>query len=157
MTLRRLSRDVRGTSILELGLALPLLMGVLVCLLDVARMYSAQITIQQAAARSLERVQVGTNRLTFGHVQEEAATAANVPTSDVTVTSWTQCHNTATRHPYNHVCAAPTSSTTPPSTARYVEVTVNSAYTPYYSFTPLGTRRSDGKVAISARAAVRIQ
>jgi Flp pilus assembly protein TadG len=160
--LLRLGRDRRGTSLLELGLALPLLMGVLVCLLDVTRLYSAQMSLQQAAARSLERVQVGTNRLTFGHVQQEAATAAGVPTTQVRVDSWVECNNNTTKLPYTTVCTAPAPPPPPaaapgPMTARYVEVRIESTYTPYYSFTPLGTRRADGKVEIVARSAVRVQ
>lgn len=154
-SLSRLARDARGASILELGLALPLLMGVLVSLLDVARMYSAQITIQQAAARSLERLQVGSDRLNFDYVRDEAAAAAGVPTSQVTVTSWAECNGDTTPLPYNSICPIP--SPPPSSVARYVEVTINSTYTPYYSFTPLGARNDDGKIPISARSAVRVQ
>lgn len=147
---------------LELGLALPLIMGVLVCLLDVARLYSAQITIQQAAARSLERLQVGSDRLNFTYVRDEAAAAAGVPTSQVTVSSWAECNGNTTRLPYNSVCPTPAPPPPPavptgPSTARYVEVMINSTYTPYYSFTPLGTRNAEGKVPISARSGVRVQ
>lgn len=151
LSLRQIGCDRRGTSILELGLSLPLLMTVLVCLLDISRCYSAQMSLQQSAARALERVQVGSDRLSFAYARAEAATAAGVDPSQVTVTSWTECNNNTTRLAYTSLCTVGQTS------ARYVEVTINSAYTPYFSFTPLGTRRDDGKVAISARSAVRVQ
>lgn len=149
--LRALRRDRRGVSIIELGLSLPVFMVVLVGLVDVARCYSAQMSIQQAAARSLERLQVGSNRLTFDHIRQEAATAANVPLTQVEVANWAECNNNTTRLAYNAVCTSGQSS------ARYVEVTINSAYTAFFSFSPLGARRSDGRVALSARSAVRVQ
>ena len=147
-TLRRLARERRGASIIELALALPLLSVMMIGLVDVASCYSAQMSIQQAAARSLERVQVNGMTSNFAFVKTEAATAAGVPESQVTVETWLECDNVKQAATVT-VC---------PGTAdagKYVKVTITSSYSPFFAVSPLGTRQANGSVALSASAAVR--
>ena len=143
-------RDRRGTSIIEMGLALPILMVLLVGLIDVARCYSTQMSIQQAAARALERLQVGNSRTDFAFVRTEAAAAAGVAESQVTIDNWLECNQV--RQP-----ATTQDCPTGQVRARYVQVTINSSYTPYFSFSPVGTRQSNGTVALTTNSAVRYQ
>ena len=148
-TFIRIIRDRRGTSIIEMALALPILMVLLVGLIDVARCYSTQMSIQQAAARALERLQVGNSRTDFEFVRTEAAAAAGTG-AQVTIDKWLECDQV--RQP-----ATTLDCPTGQLRARYVQVTINSSYTPYFRFSPLGARRADGTVALTANSAVRYQ
>ena len=143
-----LRRDRRGVSILELGLAMPILSVMLLGLVDVASCYSAQMSVQQATARALERVQATGATTDFAFVRTEAAAAAGVPESQVTIDNWLECNNVRQG-------ATVTVCTTGQTSARYVQVSISSSYTPYFAYSPLGTRQADGKVALSASSALR--
>ena len=148
--LQRLRRDRRGASILELGLVLPVIMVVLLGLIDVATLYSTQLSLQQAAARSLERVQVGNSRTDFAFVRTEGATAAGVPVEQVTVETWLECNQVR----------QPASTQDCPSgqqRARYVQVAIASTYQPYFRYSPLGVRNARGDIPLTARSSVRYQ
>ena len=145
-----LHRDRRGASILELGLVLPVIMVVLLGLIDVATLYSTQLSLQQAAARALERVQVGNSRTDFAFVRTEAATAAQVPESQVTVETWLECDQV--RQP-----ASTQDCPTGEQRARYVEVAIASTYQPYFPYSPLGERNASGNIPLTARSSVRYQ
>lgn len=150
---RRIRRDRRGASIIELALAMPVISIMLVGLVDMSSLFSAQLSLQQAAARSLERVQVtGTttdlSSSNFEFLRTEAATAAGVPETKVEVTKWLECDNVR----------QPSTVTLCPGTAdaaRYVRVKIDKGYVPFFSFSPLGARQTDGTVALSAAASVR--
>lgn len=126
-------------------------MVVLVGILDGARCFSAQMSLQQAASRALERVQVSGARTNFDYVRTEAANAAGVPPGQVTVTSWAECNNNPAQLAYTTVCPSGQ------PTARYVQVRITSTYTPYFRFSPLGTRDGNGNVALAAQSSVRVQ
>jgi Flp pilus assembly protein TadG len=127
---------------------MPLLSIMLVGLVDVASCFSAQMTIQQAAARSLERVQTSGSTTDFAYVRTEAAAAAGVPESQVTLDSWLECDNV-------RQAATVVTCTSTQISAKYLQVSISSTYTPYFPFSPLGTRHADGKVGLSAASAVR--
>ena len=150
IALQGLRRDRRGTSILELGLVLPILMVVLLGLIDVASLYSARMSLQQAAARALERVQVGNSREDFAFVRSEAVAGAGVDPSQVTVNTWLECNQAPQP-------AATTDCPAGQQRARYVQVAITSAYSPFFRYSPLGARDSAGNVALVARSAVRYQ
>jgi Flp pilus assembly protein TadG len=146
--LRRIRRDKRGVSTIELALATPILSIMLVGLVDMASYFSAQMSLQQAAARSLERVQVGAPSISAPLIRTEAATAAGVPESQVTVETWLECNNTKQASTVT-VCAGTQDA------GKYVKVTISSSYVPYFSFSPLGTRQSNGSVSLTAASSVR--
>jgi Flp pilus assembly protein TadG len=145
---RRIGRDRRGASIIELALALPVLSILLVGLVDMASLFSAQLSLQQAAARSLERVQVNGTTTNFDFIRTEAATAAGVPESQVTVETWLECEHVKQ-------AASVTACAETAQAGRYLKVTINSSYVPFFGFSPLGTRQANGSVALSAAASVR--
>ena len=80
--LRRLSRCTRGTSVVELGIVLPLFALLVLGLVCVAITVGKKLRLQQAVARSLEMATAGgiDNADPTG-IQQEAATAAGVPAS----------------------------------------------------------------------------
>lgn len=147
-TLRRLGRDRRGASVIELGLAMPVVGIMLVGLVDMASCFSAQLSIQQAAARSLERVQVNRSATDFAFVKTEAAAAAGVPVTQVTVERWLECDSVKQSAT---VTACPGTA----DAGKYIKVTVASDYVPFFPYSPLGTRNANGNVALSAAASVR--
>jgi Flp pilus assembly protein TadG len=148
LLLLRLARDRRGASIIEMALALPVLSVMMLGLIDVASCYSAQMSIQQAAARSLERVQVSGSSTDFTYVKTEAAAAADVPVSQVTVETWLECDYVKQGTTVQSCSANQVAS-------KYVKVTINSSYAPYFAYSPLGTRQANGTVALSANSSVR--
>lgn len=149
-TLHRLRLDRRGAGVLELGLVLPVLMVVVLGLIDVASCYSAQMSLQQATARALERVQVGNSRSDFTFVRSEAANAAKVPLSQVEVRTWLEC-NQVRQSATAQDCAAGQPR------ARYVQVEITAGYQPYFRYSPLGAREANGNVRLVANSAVRYQ
>jgi Flp pilus assembly protein TadG len=146
--LRQIGRDDRGASIIELALAMPVLSLLLVGLVDMSSMFSAQLSLQQAAARSLERVQVNGTNTDFTYVRTEAAAAAGVAESQVTVITWLECDNVKQ-------AATVTTCAGTAEAGKYVKVTINNGFKPFFPFSPLGARQSDGTVALSAAASVR--
>jgi len=144
-----LARDKRGAGLIEFAIALPVLLVMMLGIVDVATCYSAQFTLEQAAARSLERVQVTGGRTERASVRAEAASAAGVPEANVTVEDWLECDGTRQSA---SVLLCPTGQ----GSARYLQVTINSSYAPYFAYSPLGARQGDGSVALTASSALRI-
>lgn len=149
MLLQSIARDRRGTSVLELGLALPVLMIIIMGIIDVSRLHLSQISLQQAAARSLERVQVYGMQSDYAAVRAEAAAAARVDPAYVTIDSWLECGSPPVRSTAAY-CAGTTVS------SRYLQVTIVSSYSPFFTYSPVGARQADGSVALSAASVIRV-
>jgi Flp pilus assembly protein TadG len=146
--LHRLKRDRRGTSVIELALAVPFISVILLGLIDVSTCYSKKMTLQQAAARSLERLQVSGSSTDLNYVRLEAAAAAGVPATQVALENWLECDNV------RQAASVVTCSGTQVA-GRYVKVTITSSYTPFFAYSPIGTRQANGNVALSAASSVR--
>lgn len=138
----------RGAVLIEFAFAMPVMAVIMLGLVDVATCYSAQLSLEQAAGRALERVQVTGATTDFLFVKSEAARAASVSESQVAVDKWLECDNV--RQSAATLFCAP--GQVP---ARYLQVTINSTYTPYFRYSPLGTRTANGAVPISASSALR--
>jgi Flp pilus assembly protein TadG len=151
IALRRLRRDRRGVSVIEFGFAAPLLMLFILGIIDGARAISAKLTIDQAAYRALEKVTVGTVQTDYTFAQTEAATAAGVPASQVTVTTWLECDGTRQAN-FTDSCTGTQQIT------RYVQIAITKTFVPSFGYGKwfLGADAS-GNVNMSTSAAVRIQ
>lgn len=117
-----LLRDERGASIIEMGLAAPILCTMLVGMIDLSGAYSAKLQVEQGAQRSIEYIQ--RNGFATGQettIQGEAQTGAGTG-STATVTTWSTCNGTTAG--FDDSC------TTPPM-SRYIRVSVTKTYTPY--------------------------
>ncbi len=57
MSITRLAQDDRGASIIELALVAPILASLLIGMVDLSRAYSHKLLLEQAAQRSIEKVQ----------------------------------------------------------------------------------------------------
>ena len=150
--LRRLLAETSGTSVIETAMVVPML-GVLVAgLSDAAMGFSEKIKVQQAAARTIEMATAaGLNGAAFQTLQAEAAAAAGVPTSQVTLDKWLECGGTR-QSAFDGTCATGTAA------ARFVSITISDSYVPMFSAVLSGmTRSSNGSIALSGYSEVRVQ
>jgi len=138
-------RCKRGTSVVELGIVLPVFALLVLGLVCVAVAVGQKLLLQQAVARTLEMATAGgINNADPTGIQQEAATAANVPTSQVTVDKWLECDG-----------ARQTSATTCDASqqvGRYVSVQITTTYSLPFSL-PFGR----SSIPLSAFSSVRLQ
>jgi Flp pilus assembly protein TadG len=92
-------RDERGTSLIEFGFIAPVLAMLAMGVIDLSRGLAERFALQQAVNRSLELVQARpavagatATDLDYSFVKTEAASAAGVPASQVTLTRWLECN-----------------------------------------------------------------
>lgn len=155
-----LCRDERGHSFLELGFALPIFATLLIGTIDISRAVSERLKLEQAAQRTIEKLQIRdfnfdstTDDRTI--YQNEAATAAGVATSAVTVNAWLQC-NTTIQTPmdqshYNGTCNSGEIM------SRYVTVQIQKSFTPLFGTKYFPGANANGTFTLTARAGVRVQ
>lgn len=149
--LRSLPRDTSGASVIEFALFAPVLAMMVMGISDISMGYSRKLTLEAAAYRSLEKVAVGSVQTDYSALRTEAATAAGVNVSDVTVDNWLECNRTR-QSDFGGACGAGE------EISRYVSVTISSGYTPRFSYGPLSRRYSvNGVVPIAASSSLRIQ
>ncbi|HEX9965275.1 MAG TPA: TadE/TadG family type IV pilus assembly protein [Allosphingosinicella sp.] len=124
LRLPRLARDERGTSLIEFGFVAPFLALLTMGIIDLSRGLAERFALQSAVSRSLELVQARpaaasatANDVDYSFVKTEAAAAAGVPESQVTLTRWLQCNDTE-KPDVNGTCAAGEAS------ARYLRVRI---------------------------------
>jgi len=147
---RLIWRDARGVSTVELALITPILMVVMAGSIDVARLISTKLRLQQAAERSAELASAGqVGGTAFTSLQTEAATAANVPATQVTVTYWLECDGTA-QTSFDGTCSSGQ------QVARFASISIASSYKPSFSWL-LHSTGGDGSIAVTGRASVRVQ
>ena len=155
--LTNLCRDEKGHSFLELGFALPIMASLLIGAVDISRGVSEKLAIEQAAQRTIEKLQVQdfqwSDRSTY---QTEAATAAGVATSAVTVNAWLQCNGTIQtpmdQSHYDGSCANSTDVM-----ARYVSVEIQKTFRPMFGTRYFPGANSNGTFTLRAKAGVRVQ
>ena len=148
---RPLLRDERGASVVELALVLPFFAAMVVGVTDISNAYSAKLQLEQAANRAIEKVQqYRTTSSTFDTLQSEAATAAGVPTSQVTVDFWLECDGTR-QSDYNSTC---TSSQT---TGRWLTIDISKSFTPLFASDKWPGSNPDGTYTLHGRAGMRTQ
>lgn len=152
--LSRLKHCERGASVIEFALAAPFLAALLVAMIDVSRAYSDRLLLEQAAQRTIEKVEqqhsVSTN---YSNLETEAETAAGTG-SNATIDYWLECSSDGTTwtraSSFTGACASNERY------ARYVSVTITKTFVPM-----LGTRfawsNSNGSYTLTAEAGIRVQ
>ncbi len=149
--LRSLARDERGASIIEMAMVAPVMASLLIGMVDISRAYSAKLQLVQAAQRSIEKVmQYQAQSSTYGTLYSEAAAAAGVPESNVTVDYWLECDGTrATTY---------ASNCTPGQTyARYITVSIDKNFVPMFGTRYFPGANTDGTYTITGEAGLRTQ
>ena len=149
--LRCLRRDSKGASIMETALVVPTLAVFVAGATDMAMGYAQKIKVQQAATRSIEMVTTaGLGSTAFTALQSEAASAAEVSTSNVTVDSWLEC-DTVRQSSIGASCSAGA------QIARFASVSINGSYTPMFSFLIPRSRLTNGAIPLTGYSSVRVQ
>ena len=155
--LRTLWADDRGTSIIELALATPILAAVLMGMVDLSRAYSERLQLEQATQRAIEKVfNNQTQSTSYNTLKNEAVSAAvdagytEVTTANVTIDYWLEC-NGARAADYDTPC--PDGQLI----ARYINVAIQRKFTPFFGTRFFPGANSDGTYTIRADAGIRTQ
>jgi len=155
--LKSLARDEGGASIIEMGMAMPVLASLLIGMVDISRAYSAKLQLEQAAYRAIEKVQqYNTTSSTYDTLKAEAASAANssgfsgVVYNDVTIDFWLECNGARSAN-YNTNC------TSGQAYARWVTIDIQAKYWPMFSSSRWPGSNSDGSHTLHGKAGLRTQ
>lgn len=148
---KTLARDEQGTSLIEMAMVAPVLGSMLLGMVDISRAYSAKLQLEQAAYRSIEKVQqYRTTTDTYTTLQAEAASAAGVATTAVTVDPWLEC-NGVRQTTYTGVCPSGQVPT------RYITVSIQKMFTPMFGSRFFPGANSNGTYTLTGRAGLRTQ
>ena len=149
--LPRFVKDDRGAAIMELALVAPIIASLLIGMVDLSRAYSYKLQLEQSAQRAIEKVQqYQTSTSTYGTLQTEAAAAAGVPTSNVTIDYWLECNGTRATT-YDSVCADGQTY------GRWVTVTVEGTFTPMFRSKYYPRANANGTFTIQGKTGMRTQ
>lgn len=154
---RRIGRDERGTSIIEMALVAPVFATFLVGMVDLARAYSFRLGLEQVVHRSIEKVmQYQENTSTYSTIQNETVAAAigsgysDVTASDVAIDYWLECDG-ARQADYETSCSGGQVY------ARFVTVSVQSDFEPLFGTRFFPGANADGSFTIQSEAGMRTQ
>jgi hypothetical protein len=93
MTFHKLIRDKAGTGAMELSLALPILMLLLVGMVDVSRLVAARIDAEQAAQRTTDyALAIRPSDDKSAYIKAEAVKASGLDAQDVSVDVFLECN-----------------------------------------------------------------
>lgn len=155
--LRNLAADERGTSLIEMALATPILAACLMGMVDLSRAYSEKLLLEQATQRAIEKVMNRqTSSTSYNTLKSEAVSAAHdagytsVTASDVTIDFWLEC-NGARASNYDSSC------TSGQTYARYINVAIQKKFTPFFGTKYFPGANSDGTFTVRADAGIRTQ
>ena len=162
--LRALSRDERGTAIVELALVAPVVALLTVGIVDLSRGVTRRMELSEAVHRSLEKAAAqsfkfsvsDTGEVTMDHgaeliddvVEAAGGEAAGVDEDDVKIETWLECDGD--EQPEGTITCDEGETT-----ARYLQIRIDSHYEP--TFGSVVSPHADGTFPLWAEAAVRIQ
>src|SRR5437899_7057825 len=142
---KSLSADERGNSFVEMALVAPIFAALFVGMVDLSRAYSARVDLEQAAQRTIEKVQISNYQQSDDTtLKSEAETAAGAG-STATVTEWLQCGTSTTQLDYaSGTCASGV------ATARFIQVSITKSFTPLFTSSVFANKNADGTVTLTA-------
>jgi Flp pilus assembly protein TadG len=147
---KRLIRNERGATIIELAIAAPILATFLIGMVDLGRGFSTKLQLEQASQTAIEKVMNGQADTTVAAaLQVEASTLAGVPLSQVTVDYWLECDGARQT---NYASACPVGQ----ASRRYMTVAISKIFTPMFS-TRFAGAAADGTYTVTGKTGVRIQ
>ena len=144
----RLLRSDKGTSVMELAIVAPVLVVLLVGISDLAHGFSQRFFLQQAVNRTMELGHLGPTAGTYDHLKAEAARAADVPESNVSLEQWLECDGT--KKEFNGVCD------TGQMPVRYVRLEISKAYQPMFGRMGYTAVAPDGTATIRSEFHLRV-
>ena len=149
-SVNRLFREQSGSAVVEMALVAPFLAALLIGMVDLSRAYSTKLQVEQAAQRTVEKIQISKYQPTDNTaLQAEAASAAGVSADNVTVSSWLQCNNNPEKLSFTSTCNGSEPY------ARYVSIRITKSYTPV--FPVKWDRTASGTWTVRGQAGVRVQ
>ena len=158
----RLAGAERGAAVIELALAAPFLAALVIGMTDLARGYSTKLQIEQAAQRTVEKIEqqksVATSyNSTLSTEATSAMTDAGYSSGNtITPDSWLECSSNGTswtrQSDFNGSCPNATDIS-----ARYVSVRISRSFTPMFRSRHWPGANSSGSFTVSGYAEVRIQ
>ena len=152
--LKRLGRDESGASIIEMGMLLPFLGAMVIGVADISRAYSAKLKLEQAAYRSIEKVQqYRDTSSTFSTISSEAttaATAAGFTSPVVTIDYFLECDGSR-QATYNTMCTGTATAN------RWITVDIQAKYTPMFASNKWPGSNADGTYTLHGKAGLRTQ
>lgn len=148
---RALLKCERGNSFIEMALALPMFVTILVGMVDISRGISEKLQVVQVAQRTIELVQRSTFKpADAATLETEAETAAGAG-SDATVSAWLECGSSTVRRAYDDSCS------NGEAYARYVGIAITKSFTPMFGTEYFPGANQDGTFTLTGTAGVRIQ
>lgn len=158
-----LLRDQRGASVIELALTAPFMAALVIGMSDLARAYSLKLICEQAAQRTIEKVEnqksVATSYNTALSTEAGLAmTDAGYSTGNtITPDSWLECSTdngaSWTRQAnFTDDCTGANDLT-----ARYVKVTISRDFSPMFPSRAWPTANANGTITVTGYAEVRVQ
>lgn len=146
--IRRLGRDERGLSVVELGLVAPVLALFIAGIIDLSQGLAQRFTMQQAINHALElalaqppETDLDDDEVDFSYIVAEAAAGAGVDEEDVALDRWLQCDDQRMPN-FTDSCASGEDS------ARYVSLEIEKPFTGNFFV---------GEITITANGAMRFQ
>jgi hypothetical protein len=149
--IRRLLRCERGNSFIEMALALPLLVSLLIGMVDISRAVSQKLQVVQVAQRTIERVQRDEFMPSQTAALEAEAEAAAGDGADATVSAWLECGSSNTRLGYSSSCSPGQAY------ARFVGISISTSFTPLFGTRFFPGANADGSFTFEGEAGVRVQ
>lgn len=149
--IRSLLRCERGNSFIEMALALPLLVSLLVGMVDISRAVSQKLRVVQVAQRTIERVQRDNFMPAQATALEAEAELAAGTGSDATVSYWLECGSSTTKLDYTSSCSAGQAY------ARFVGISISSSFTPLFGTRFFPGANGNGTFTFEGEAGVRVQ
>jgi Flp pilus assembly protein TadG len=151
--LKPLARDEQGASVIEMALVMPFFATMVIGVADISRAYSAKLKLEQAAYRSIEKVQqYRDTSSTFSTISTEATTAAvaaGFTSPTVTVDYFLECDG-ARQATYNTNCGSATPN-------RWITVDISGTFTPMFASSKWPGSNADGTYTLHGRAGLRTQ
>jgi len=151
-TLKFLARDDQGASIIELALVAPFFAALVMGVADISRAYSSKLKLEQAAYRSIEKVQqYRDTSSTFATISSEAttaATAAGFTSPTVTVDYFLECDGSR-QATYTTTCSAGQTEN------RWITVDIMAKYTPMFASSKWPGSNADGTYTLHGKAGLR--
>ena len=145
-------QDARGTSTIELAFIFPVGLFLLLGAIDSSMGFAEKLRVEAAAARAVEQITAFSRVKTdYTASRTEAAAAANVAVSDVTVTYRLECNNVV-QGVFTATC-----TTAGSQIARFVKVTIRGKFSPAVNYGNFLTTDANGFVRVEGDASVRIQ
>lgn len=148
---RTLLNCEQGNSLVEMGFVAPILATLIIGTVDLSMAYSAELALEQAAQRTIERVQADSYQTSQNATLETEAESAAGAGSNATVSAWLECNGDGVKLDFNTGAC-----TGGQPYARYVEIQVSRPFDPIFGkFFPGAD--AGGTVTLDSAAGIRVQ